>query len=1522
MSSQWIRNQWIRDLYRSWFGARQYPHRNTRFVRVRLESLEDRLAPAASMVSDINQIPTATGINPANMTRFGDELFFASEDPVHGVELWKSDGTPEGTVLVKDIFAGSSSSSPRGFTPFNGALFFVARTQANGVELWRTDGTAEGTVLVKDIWVGPQSSVLTQVVNMTSVGGALFLAAEDGVNGRELWTSDGTAEGTRLVKDLQTGGPGADNSSPAELTALNGRVLFAADSNALGRELWISDGTADGTTLVKDIHPTSTSNPASLVNVNGVVFFTAFNPTSGTELWKTDGTPDGTVLVKDIRPGSASSTPTGLTNVNGVLFFRANEGVNGEELWKSDGSADGTVLVKDIRPGSANSGVRNLANVSGQVFFLATDGASGEELWKSDGTSAGTVLVKDINAGSGNSSPQDFLDRNGTLFFRANSGNQLWKSDGTAAGTELVAVVGSGASGQTKLTEINGTLYFRGSAGGVGEELWKSDGTAAGTAVVKNASYGNAGEYSTPRELTDVNGVLFFNGSDGINGAELWKTDGTSGGTVLLKDIRPGSSGSYPYNLISYNGILYFRANDGVNGDELWRSDGTTAGTFMLKNIAAGNGYSSPTNFAVANGILFFRANDGVNGLELWKTDGTAAGTVMVRNIAAGSSGSNPLGLTNVNGTLFFSATDGTTGQELWKSDGTTGGTVRVKDIRPGASGSSPVNLTNVNGTLYFLADDGTNGRELWKSNGTNAGTVLVKDIRPGSGSSNASFNTYSARAVLNGNLYFIANDGATGYEVWKSDGTAAGTVLVADVNPGSATSRPRELMAANGKLFFAALDGPDASFSQELWRIDAVSGAVVVKDIMPGQAGSDPRELTLFNGALVFTANDAVHGKELWTSDGTPDGTVLLADVIPGSGDSIADSAGGVSVPSATLVQSGSRLFFRARDVTHGREIWQFTNELPVVVNVPPLVEIPELVFYSLQVEAHDPDVPDGAGLRYQLLNAPAGASIDADGFLTWTPSEAQGPGDYSFVIRVSDGLGQVDAPITVRVLEVNLPPTVNGVPVEDTIPELTTYTFTATGEDGDLPPNELVFSLVDAPAGASIDGAGVFTWTPSESQGPADYSFYVRLSDGATFVDVPITLHVTEINQAPVLTGVPAEAIIPEMVAYSFTASGFDADLPANVLTFSLVNGPAGASIGAGGDFSWTPSELQGPADYSFHVRLSDGVTFVEMPITLHVTEVNRPPVLSDVPAEAVIPVFVEYTFAVTAEDPDLPANILVFDLVGAPDGAAIDAAGVFTWTPSAEQALGHFSFAVRLSDGIDSVSVPITLHVTGGTAAVVGGTLYVIGTEGADQFNINLESGPTYLVHSSLFAGGSLALDASGVDRIVVLLGAGDDHATIAGNVATPALLNGGDGNDQLSAGGGSAILLGGIGDDMLIGGTARDLIFGGLGADRLNGTAGDDIFVDGTTDHDGNTYALWALLAEWRREDKSYAERVANLRNGGGLNGDVTLNSETVHHDDSTDVITGSSGLDWFWANLDDPLLAIDNITGSLNGEIEN
>src|SRR6185503_4611691 len=197
----------------------------------------------------------------------------------------------------------------------------------------------------------------------------------------------------------------------------------------------------------------------------------------------------------------------------------------------------------------------------------------------------------------------------------------------------------------------------------------------------------------------------------------------------------------------------------------------------------------------------------------------------------------------------------------------------------------------------------------------------------------------------------------------------------------------------------------------------------------------------------------------------------------------------------------------------------------------------------------------------------------------------------------------------IALTVEEVNAAPAITGVPAVATIPELSPYTFTASATDADLPAQTLVYSLIGAPAGAAIDGStGEFTWTPSEAQGPGLYPFSVRVSDGTTNTDAPITLTVTEVNVAPVLSGVPAAFTIPALVVYTFTATATDADVPAQTLTFSLVGAPAGATIdGSSGVFAWTPGSDQAPGVYPFAVRVSAGTANTEASITLTVEEVT---------------------------------------------------------------------------------------------------------------------------------------------------------------------------------------------------------------------------------------------------------------------------------------------------------------------------
>jgi ELWxxDGT repeat protein len=449
-------------------------------------------------------------------------------------------------------------------------------------------------------------------------------------------------------------------------------------------------------------------------------------------------------------------------------------------------------------------------------------------------------------------------------------------------------------------------LFFRTvNAAHNGFALWKSDGTEAGTTVVSDVF--PPGDLDG---LTPSGGKLFFAARFHGSGTDLWTSDGTAAGTAVVKFINPRTMDSRPEELTNVNGTLYFAADDGLHGRELWKSDGTEAGTVLVKDVNPGSASSYPSHLTNVHGTLFFEANATASGFELWKSDGTEASTVLVK---AFSGGVNPsaASLTDVNGTLFFRVF-AYPEQQLWKSDGTPGSTVLVKDFGttfpydPGASSSF---LVNVNGTVFFAAADPVNGWELWESDGTAAGTHIVKDINPGSGSS-------SPRSLtnVNGRLFFTATDGTNGRELWKSDGTAAGTVLVKVINSGRGNGLDflnTSLTDVDGTLFFVAKDGTQG---YQLWKSDGTgAGTVLVKEFVPPNPFSAPPSyLVNVNGTLFFMATDSVNGTTLWKSDGTEAGTVIVSDGVPGGND---------------LVNVNGTLYFSVLRIEQGkwqREVWQ----------------------------------------------------------------------------------------------------------------------------------------------------------------------------------------------------------------------------------------------------------------------------------------------------------------------------------------------------------------------------------------------------------------------------------------------------------------------------------------------------------------------------------------------------------------------------------------------------------------------
>ena len=379
---------------------------------------------------------------------------------------------------------------------------------------------------------------------------------------------------------------------------------------------------------------------------------------------------------------------------------------------------------------------------------------------------------------------------------------------------QVTKIAAAGSYDPQFLTNVNGILFFSADDEDHGRELWTSDGTEAGTVMVKDINP-HFDQSSDPKYLTNVNGTLFFNaghtefGGGGLM-EELWKSDGTEAGTVMVKDLASGNPG-YPAWLTNVNGTLFFTSWD-YDERELWKSDGTEAGTFMVKDIYEGTtgvgshaepNSSNPINFTNLLGMLFFTAEDGGHGRELWRSDGTEAGTVMVYDIWALALGSDPAWMTRHGYILALSADDGLHGRELWGVDSFHHAYL-IKDINtvlgyPELS-SNPEYLTSIGGALFFAATaaDGT-ARELWKSDGTEAGTLMVKDINPVGDSSPEGLTD------INGKLYFSANDGVHGRELWKSDGTAAGTVMVKDINP-FGNSSPKGFTELNENAIFFRL--------------------------------------------------------------------------------------------------------------------------------------------------------------------------------------------------------------------------------------------------------------------------------------------------------------------------------------------------------------------------------------------------------------------------------------------------------------------------------------------------------------------------------------------------------------------------------------------------------------------------------------------------------------------------------------------------------------------------------------------
>ena len=737
----------------------------------------------------------------------------------------------------------------------------------------------------------------------------MLLTQQDSAHGAELWLTDGTPTGTRLVRDIN---PGTQSSAPFVFHRVGDVAAFLADDGIHGAELWRSDGTELGTYMLADIGPGKQgwggTYGLGAVVLDGVLYFAADDGVSGNELWRTDGTREGTYLAVDIAPGYDGSVPGGLTVAGNRLYFVATGG-----LWVSDGTTAGTRSI-------ANVNISNCCVAAGNaVFFSASDGVHGIELWRAVGETA--QMVENLNTaplGVGqdlSSDPGSMTVRGASILFIAQTPVTA-PSSGTANDCKLFRANASGG-GATELKNFHtncslrkiinlpgGMMFSLPSAGGPApgqyDELWVSDGTAAGTVPLdlNGLHYSTVGLNESHFKVAyGPNNEAYFFGTVGTGQPDkIWRTDGTRAGTRVFADLTTRSA---QQEIIWLNGRVYFDVggNTTIPDTGLWTTDGTVTGT---RAVRVGD-ISNITDLRIANGRLqFWSATADPNARELWTSDGTSSGTVylgnhgdLTNNVAydANVVFAGPLGSRAV----FAAQLDSVAlGRELSITDGTSAHTALIRNINIGGD-SNPGNFLPLGDRILFVAHDWDHGRRLWRTDGTESGTVQLQDFGRADNDGNVTLG--GPDTIINGVAYFTASENRAYPDLWRTDGTVAGTYEI----PGILGLRIHVLGGNGSILLYRALSGADnrthlySLSGNQPQIIAAADGLKITSD--PGVTFDgrvcfrawdvDPRYVDVWcasgmQGDVLRATNFAALG--LSAGDMRPLGNKLLVNV-PGSG-------------------------------------------------------------------------------------------------------------------------------------------------------------------------------------------------------------------------------------------------------------------------------------------------------------------------------------------------------------------------------------------------------------------------------------------------------------------------------------------------------------------------------------------------------------------------------------------------------------------------------------------------------------
>lgn len=678
-----------------------------------------------------------------------------------GVELWRTDGTFEGTTFA-DLNPGSASSLSSQSLALAGEWIVFAGETAAGKGIFRTDGTVAGTSLLIALPSNrePREAQLTQFGDRV-----VFVYRHDGVTNDQLWITDGTEDGTQpFVERMSSFDAGA---------VLDDRLLFTMKQPGGLITMWTTNGTPAGTQQLND-H----SGSSGTVGIPGAVvgdryFFFGLDPqTSHSALFTTGALAGTTQKVTDL-----DSLRTGGSAWNGRFYFANRDAFHGTEWWVSDGTAGGTQMIADLAPGSRDGVISQQMLERPEGLLVGVGGPAGHEPWIIQGTAAGSRMLKNIavDTPQPGSNPEKLRAVGDHLFFLADAPGYrvVGRSDGRSDGTTTDVITPTDEWWFADAFASGGRYYLASQA-----ILLSTEGTSGTTELLS----------SNPDSVVALrDGVVFEDEND----SNFYFSDGTVSGTSIIERLA-----GFPvagWTLYSANDRVWF-----TNGSVLAVSDGFSP----LRRILSSSGTIGPILEVAEGPNATYFVDENFEERRLWRTDGTNEGTRIVTTFTQ-----RPTNFIATADKLLF-----TQNLLLWSTDGTAANTVSLG--APGASlscvsgtGSLPVVVDN---QLFWYSRRNNGTASLWKSNGTVAGT---KEVATFASSSQGCVSL----AAFDGHVYFRGFDTAHGTEPWISDGTASGTHLLEDLYPGTKGSDPQELTVAGAYLFFSA-ETPDRG--RELWAI------------------------------------------------------------------------------------------------------------------------------------------------------------------------------------------------------------------------------------------------------------------------------------------------------------------------------------------------------------------------------------------------------------------------------------------------------------------------------------------------------------------------------------------------------------------------------------------------------------------------------------------------------------------------------------------------------------------------------